>query len=89
MLTKHIKKLKKVAAGYKSQGYKVRADIKGHLKPLNIRGRRADVVAIKGRDKVLVEVETRKSMTSDKSQRKVLRGVAKKYGYRFRTVRAR
>jgi len=85
--SKHNEKVKRVAAGYKSQGYRVRADLKGHPKPLNIGGSRADVVATKGRDKVIVEVETGKSMSPDVKQRKSLRKTAKKYNYRFRTVR--
>lgn len=89
MLSKHNKKVKKVAGGYKSKGYYVRADISGYPKPLNVGGRRADVVAIKGRDKVLVEVETRKSMKSDGTQRRAMRKIAKRKGYRFRTTKTR
>ena len=89
MVSKHDKKVKRVAAGYKSQGYNVKADVKGYPNPLNVSGRRADVVAIKGRDKVLVEVETRKSMITDVKQRQGLKRIAKNKGYRFRTVKTR
>lgn len=89
MISKHNQKVKQVATGYKAQGYKVRADYKGYKRPLKVRGRRADVVAIKGRDKVLVEVETRKSMASDSRQRQALKKIAKKNGYRFRAVKTR
>ena len=87
MASRHNQKVKRVAAGYKSHGYKVRADIKGYKRPLNVGGRRADVVAVKGRKKVLVEVETRKSIFSDREQRRDLRKIAKKRGYKFRTVK--
>jgi hypothetical protein len=89
MTSKHNQKVRRIAGGYKAQGYKVRADAKGYPKPLNIGGRRADVVAIKGRDKVLVEVETRKSMETNRKQRQTLRRIAKRNGYRFRTVKTR
>ena len=89
MISKHNQKVRKVAGGYKAQGYKVKADTKGYPQPLNVGGRRADVVAIKGRDKVLVEVETRKSMKTDTKQSQGLRKIAKKSGYRFRTVKTR
>lgn len=88
MVSEHNKKVRRVAEGYKSRGYKVKADAKGYPKPLNVGGRRADVVAIKGRDKVLIEVETRKSMITDIKQRQDIRRIAKKNGYRFRTVKS-
>ena len=87
MASRHNQKVKRVAAGYKSHGYRVLADIKGYKRPLNIGGRRADVVAVKGRKKVLVEVETRKSLLSDFRQRQDFRRIAKRKGYRFRTVK--
>lgn len=89
MTSKHDQKVRRVAGGYKAQGYKVKADSAGYKKPLNVGGRRADVVAIKGRDRVLVEVETRKSMATDTKQRQNLRSIAKRNGYRFRTVKTR
>jgi hypothetical protein len=89
MTNKHDQKVRRVAGGYKSQGYNVRADSTGYKKPLNVAGRRADVVAIKGRDRVLVEVETRKSMVTDTKQRQNLRSIAKRNGYQFRTVKTR
>jgi len=89
MVSKHNQKVRRVAGGYKAQGYKVKADAKGYTRPWNIGGRRADVVAIKGRDKVLVEVETRKSMITDTKQQQRLRKIAKNKGYRFRTVKTR
>lgn len=89
MTSKHDQKVRRVAGGYKAQGYHVKADSTGYKRPLNVGGHRADVVAIKGRDRVLVEVETRKSMLSDAAQRQAFRRIAKKNGYRFRTVKTR
>ena len=88
MGTIHNNKVRRIAAGYRAQGFKVRANVPGYPQPLNIGGRRADVVAIHGRNKVLVEVETRKSFASDTLQRRALRQIAKRAGYRFRTVKA-
>ncbi len=82
--TKHNKVVRRVAAGYKSKKYAVRADLLGYKKPHLLGGRRADVEAKKGRDRVFVEVETSGSMKKDKKQRCILRKHAKKKGARFR-----
>lgn len=87
-ITKHDKKVKKIAAGYKSQGYNVKADINGYEQPPNFYRHRPDVFAAKGRNKVMVEVETKSSMSRDKDQRKILKKYAKKKNIRFRKVMA-
>lgn len=89
MASKHDNKVKKVANNYKKRGFSVLADVSGFKKPKVVGGRRADVVAIKGGNKVLVEIETGKSMGLDKKQRQDFRNIAKKSGYKFRTTKTR
>ena len=85
---RHNRTVRKVAGGYRSQGCRVRADVSGYPQPRTYRRRRPDVVARRGRDVVMVEVETRKSAHSDAGQRQVLRKFARRNNMRFRTVRA-
>ena len=84
--TKHNKKLGNVVGGYKSQGYSVRADLTGHKMPSTISGKRPDFTAVKGRKKVIGEIETVKSMKTDAKQRQAFRRYAKKTGSKFRTI---
>jgi len=71
--TKHNKTVANSAAYYKSRGYKVQADINGFQQPGTIRGRRPDIVARKGKDVVIVEVETKDTVQKDKKQQEVFR----------------
>ena len=48
-----------------------------------VRGRRPDVLAQKGKDKVVVEVETPSTATTDKAQHARLRRGAEDMGARF------
>lgn len=78
------------ARGYKSLGYTVRADVKGFKSPSTIGGRIPDVVATKGSNKIVVEVETPASMKADKAQRNVFRKYAnarKNVSFRTRVAR--
>ena len=77
--TKHDNIVKETAQYYKSQDYKVEADIKGFNSPSTINGRRPDVVAKKAGRMVIVEVETRDSLIKDKSQQKVFQNYAEKH----------
>jgi hypothetical protein len=86
---KHDAKVKNIARGYRAQGYRVAADVPGYPQPRSFGRRRPDVVAQKGRDKVIVEVETPRSMATDVAQRQALRRSAKKKNMRFRTVKTR
>lgn len=72
-LTKHDKIVKRVAAGYKGKGWKVKADVSGYPKPKTIYGKRVDVFAIKGKRERAVEIETPKTYKKDSSQRKAFK----------------
>ena len=65
--SKHDSKVRKVAGGYKSQGWNVKADIPGYKSPKIIGGRRSDVIASKGAKERVIEVETRSSYGTDAS----------------------
>lgn len=67
--SEHDSKVRRIAGGYKSQGWDVKADVKGYLSPRTIYGRRPDVIATKGKNTRIVEVETKDSMKKDTSQR--------------------
>ncbi len=85
--SKHDKTVRRVAGGYKSQGWKVRADnVKGYKDPKPIRGRVPDVVARKSGKTRVVEVETKGSMRADRKQREVFKKYTSKSKKRkFRT----
>jgi hypothetical protein len=67
--SRHDSRVRRVAGGYKSQGWKVKADIKGYSAPRTIYGKQPDVIATKGKKMRIVEVETRDSYKKDAPQR--------------------
>ena len=60
--SKHDKRVGKVARRYEAQGFDVKADVGGFSRPGTIGGYRPDVVAKKGRERKIVEVETPESV---------------------------
>lgn len=74
--SKHDTRVRRVAGGYKSQGWKVQADIQGYPTPKTIFNKRPDVRAIKGARERIIEVETRSSLKSDASQRNAFKRFA-------------
>jgi len=74
--SKHDTRVRRIAGGYKSQGWKVDADIPGHSKPKPIFNRRPDIRARKGQKERIVEVETKASISSDTSQRNAFKRFA-------------
>jgi hypothetical protein len=72
----HDSRVKKIAGGYKSQGWKVQADVPGYPKPRTIFNKRPDVRATKGAKERIIEVETRSSMKTDASQRNAFKRFA-------------
>lgn len=63
---KHDRKVKEVAKDYGARGYDVLADVPGYPKPPTIGGYRPDVVARKGGQETVVEVETPDSVNSER-----------------------
>lgn len=74
--SKHDAKVRKVAGGYLSQGWKVKADISGYPDPRTIYGKQPDVIATKGKKMRIIEVETRDSYDKDISQRNAFKRFA-------------
>ena len=62
--SKHDAEVKRTAAKFKEQGFDVKADLRGFSRPDTIGGYRPDVVATKGRQREIVEVETPDSVDS-------------------------
>ncbi|MCH7850773.1 MAG: hypothetical protein IH845_03980 [Nanoarchaeota archaeon] len=87
--SKHDARVRRIAGGYKSQGWKVRADISGYSKPKTIYNKRPDVIATKGAKERIVEVETKNSYKKDVSQRNAFKrfaGLDKKRKFRTSVV---
>lgn len=77
--TKHDAVVRRIAKDLEQQGYNVKADVSGFRKPDTIRGYRPDVVAKKGRERKIIEVETPDSVGSarDRGQQQAFRQTAK------------
>lgn len=87
--SKHNTRVRKVAGGYKSQGWKVQADVSGYSKPRTIFNKRPDIRATKGAKERIIEVETKSSMKSDTAQRNAFKrfaGLNKKRKFRTSVV---
>jgi len=67
--SKHDSRVRKIAGGYRSQGWKVKADVSGYSSPRTLYGKRPDVIATKGQKTRVVEVETKASLKKDIPQR--------------------
>ena len=76
--SKHDAKVLQVAEGLSRMGYKVEADLAGFSRPDTINGFRPDVVARKGWDRIIVEVETRDSLNTarDQAQQRAFKAAA-------------
>jgi len=87
--SEHDSRVRKIAGGFVSQGWKTNADISGYSKPRTIYNKRPDVIATKGKKVRIVEVETRSSMKKDISQRNAFKrfaGLDKKRKFRTSVV---
>ena len=74
--SKHDSRVRRIAGGYKSQGWIVQADVPGYSKPRTIFNKRPDVRATKGARERIIEVETKNSIKSDVSQRNAFKRFA-------------
>lgn len=74
----HDKKVKHEANKLKKQGFDVAADIPGFPQPNTLDGFRPDIIAKKGTQRKIIEIETPDSKDSarDKSQQKAFRKAA-------------
>ncbi len=76
--SKHNAEVQRIANQFKKQGFEVKADISGFSKPNTISGYRPDVVAMKGKQRKIIEVETPDSVDSarDRKQQQAFRRAA-------------
>lgn len=76
--SKHDAEVRRIAEQLKTKGYEVKADVPGHKRPDTIGGYRPDVMAQKGAERKIVEVETPESRGTarDLGQRKAFRQAA-------------
>jgi len=79
---KHDLGVLKSVRGYKSQGYKVKADLPGYKKPKSIGGFIPDVHAQKGKKEKIVEIETKHTNKKDTKQHAAFKDYADKSGKR-------
>ena len=77
--TKREQMILKTVQEYEGKGYKVYADIEGYPRPSIIGGHRPDVLAVKGKHRTIVEVETLDSL---KTSFAAMRGAAFQRAYR-------
>ena len=87
--SKHDQAVKQRAEQLQRQGFEVKADLKGWDQPSTIRGVRPDVDARKGKQRVIVEVETPESKNDARAQRQrsAFEGAAKRSAKtRFETI---
>lgn len=88
--SRHDARVRKIAGGYKSQGWNVQADISGYSKPGTIFNKRPDIRARKGAKERIVEVETKSSLRADANQRKAFKrfsNLSRKRRFRTSVVR--
>ena len=78
--SKHDAEVRKTARRLERQGYDVQADVAGFRQPDTLGGYRPDVVARKGRQRKIVEVETPESVDSarDRGQQRAFREASKR-----------
>lgn len=76
----HDAKVLEIAKDFEAKGYEVMADISGYKRPGTLGGVRPDVVAKKGTERKIVEVETSESNDSarDRKQQQEFRAAAKR-----------
>ena len=88
--SKHDETVRRVAGGFKSQGWETKADVSGYPAPRTIYGKQPDVIAIKGKKMRIVEVETKSSMKKDLPQRNAFQrfaGLNKKRTFRTKITK--
>ena len=76
--SEHDAEVRRIAREMKDKGYDVQADIPGYRRPKTIGGLRPDVVARKGPERKIVEVETSESRSTrrDLKQERAFRQAA-------------
>jgi len=78
--SKHDALVHQIAGRLEKEGYDVAADVRGFPQPKTLGGYRPDVIATKGRQRRIVEVETPESITTtrDRGQQQAFRLAARR-----------
>ncbi len=66
--TKHDHKVKSLSDNLERQGFNVQADIKGYKQPKTLGGLRPDIIATRGKERRIYEVETKDSVDTLRDQ---------------------
>lgn len=76
--SKHDAEVRRIANNLKKKGFDVKADVKGFAQPQTMGGYRPDVIATKGTQRKIYEIETSESRASarDQKQQKAFRNAA-------------
>jgi Holliday junction resolvase len=84
--SKHNQEVLKEARELQREKYKVYADIKGYKKPPRRERFIPDIIAKKGKEEIIIEVETTDSANSprDLAQQEAFKKAAKKSGAKFK-----
>ena len=85
--TCHNNSVLRRAIGLKSNGWKVKADLPGFKKPPILNGARPDIIAMKGKRKRIIEVETPETRFKDIPQHRKLRDYARNHSRTIFNVR--
>ena len=75
--TKHDKMVEKTKNWYASRKYKVVADLPGEQLPKKIGGYIPDIIAKKGKQEKIIEIETQKTLKTDRKQQDAFEKYAK------------
>ena len=78
--TRHDAEIRRIARSFTKRHYEVKADVSGFQRPDTLGGYRPDVVAKKGRERKIIEIETPESIDSarDLHQQQAFRSAAKR-----------
>ena len=78
--SRHDAEVRRLAKSFEKRRYEVKADISGFQRPDTLGGYRPDVVAMKGTERRIIEIETPESVDSarDLKQQRAFKSAAKR-----------
>lgn len=87
--TRHDRKVEERASSLRERGFRVQADLPGHVRPPTLAGHRPDIFARRGGELVVEEIETPSTLRADRAQQEALRRSTEELGGRFAVRLAR
>lgn len=82
---REARRLRQVAAEYRRKGYRVKVQPASAELPAELKNVRPDLIATRGKERVIVEVKTRKTLARSR-QLSALAEAAERLGWRFELV---